>query len=44
MRQSIVDWHVYLTVDPCGDETYAAAIDARAGDQRIRIKKNATRQ
>ena len=42
--QSFGDWEAYVTVDPCGDETYAHAVRAAAGDSRIHVKRNQTRR
>jgi len=43
-EQSLQEWEAYVTVDPCGDETYARAIRASGGDPRIRVKQNKTRR
>jgi len=42
--QSFDQWHAYVTVDPCGDETFRAAVDAAGGDTRIHIHRNSERQ
>jgi glycosyltransferase involved in cell wall biosynthesis len=42
--QSLRSWEAYVTVDPCGDHTYARAIAAAAGDPRIHVKKTRTRR
>lgn len=42
--QSLEDWQAYVTIDPCGDRTYEEALRARAGDPRIRIRRNRTRR
>jgi glycosyltransferase involved in cell wall biosynthesis len=41
--QSVADWEAYVTVDPCGDDTYACAVRAAAGDPRILVTRNETR-
>jgi glycosyltransferase involved in cell wall biosynthesis len=42
--QTYGDWQAFVTVDPCGDRTFAAATSARDGDPRIYIEKNPTRR
>ena len=42
--QSLTSWEGYVTVDPCGDNTYAFALRAAAGDPRIRVKQNERRR
>jgi glycosyltransferase involved in cell wall biosynthesis len=42
--QSLTDWEAWVTVDPCGDQTYRRAMLAAGGDARIRVWRNATRQ
>lgn len=44
LSQSFVDWHAYVTIDPCGDGTHRQASLARAGDPRIHIHQNNDRQ
>jgi glycosyltransferase involved in cell wall biosynthesis len=34
------DWQAYVTVDPCGDQTYEEAVRASGGDARIRVFRN----
>jgi glycosyltransferase involved in cell wall biosynthesis len=42
--QSVTDWEAWVTVDPCGDETYRRAALAAIGDSRIQLKQNETRR
>jgi glycosyltransferase involved in cell wall biosynthesis len=42
-EQSVADWEALVTVDPCGDDTYARAVAAAEGDSRIHIRRNETR-
>ncbi|HEV2687750.1 MAG TPA: glycosyltransferase family A protein [Bryobacteraceae bacterium] len=42
-EQSLPHWEAYVTVDPCGDQTYARALLA-AGDPRIHVRRNQTRR
>jgi glycosyltransferase involved in cell wall biosynthesis len=42
--QSVADWELYCTVDPCGDRTYETALAAADGDPRVRVGRNATRR
>jgi len=42
--QSLASWEAYVTVDPCGDNTYACALCAGSGDPRIQVKQNETRR
>ena len=42
--QSLTDWQAWVTVDPCGDETYRRAALAAGGDSRIQVRQNATRR
>ncbi len=42
--QSLTDWKAYVTVDPCGDDTYARAVRAAGGDPRILVVRNKTRR
>ena len=42
--QSLAVWEAYVTVDPCGDDTYARALCASADDPRILITQNETRR
>jgi glycosyltransferase involved in cell wall biosynthesis len=37
-------WHAIVTVDPCGDDTHARALEAAAGEPRISIRQNSSRQ
>lgn len=41
--QTYQNWQAYVTVDPCGDGTYEAAVSASAGDSRIHVTRNSTR-
>jgi glycosyltransferase involved in cell wall biosynthesis len=41
--QSLADWKAYVTVDPCGDDTYACAMRAAEDDPRIVVTRNETR-
>jgi len=41
--QTYQEWHAYVTVDPCGDDTFNCAMRARDGDARIHIRRNAER-
>jgi glycosyltransferase involved in cell wall biosynthesis len=43
-RQTFSHWEAYVTVDPCGDDTHARALCAAAGDPRIRVRNNQTRE
>jgi glycosyltransferase involved in cell wall biosynthesis len=38
--QTFEHWEAFITVDPCGDDTCAAARDAANGDTRINIVQN----
>lgn len=42
--QTYAEWQAFVTVDPCGDETFGNAILARDGDTRIIIEQNAVRR
>jgi len=42
--QTYSDWHAYVTIDPCGDDTYGQALRCRQGEARITIERNAARQ
>ena len=44
MAQSLPDWDAYVTVDPCGDDTYRRAVQAARGDRRIHIRRNQIRR
>jgi glycosyltransferase involved in cell wall biosynthesis len=44
LSQSLTDWEAFVTVDPCGDGTYRAAVSTSSGDPRIHIRKNRTRR
>jgi glycosyltransferase involved in cell wall biosynthesis len=44
VRQSYTDWQAYVTVDPCGDDTYNRAVLAAEGHPRIHIYRNETRR
>lgn len=44
ISQSEKEWEAYVTVDACGDETFAKAVEAAAGDPRIRIMRNEVRR
>jgi glycosyltransferase involved in cell wall biosynthesis len=41
--QSFERWEAYVTMDPCGDQTLAAALAATQGDPRIHLHQNKTR-
>ncbi len=41
--QTFGDWEALVTVDPCGDRTYEAALEAARGDRRIRVHRNEER-
>lgn len=41
--QTFTDWEAYVTLDPCGDRTFAEAVLARHGDRRIHITRNRKR-
>jgi glycosyltransferase involved in cell wall biosynthesis len=43
-QSTLSNWEAYVTVDPCGDRTFAKAIQAAGSDPRIRIKQNTTRR
>ena len=38
--QTVGDWEAFVTVDPCGDRTYEAALEAARGDRRIHVHRN----
>src|SRR5579872_6836965 len=42
--QSHEDWEAFVTVDPCGDDTYERAVQAAAGDPRFHLEQNQTRR
>ena len=42
--QRFVDWRAYVTVDPCGDNTFQEAVLASGADSRIHIHRNTSRQ
>jgi glycosyltransferase involved in cell wall biosynthesis len=41
--QTFRGWEAYVTIDPCGDRTYEAAIEAAGGDGRIHVHRNPER-
>jgi glycosyltransferase involved in cell wall biosynthesis len=41
--QTFTEWRCFVQVDPCGDDTYRAAVTASAGDTRISIVANERR-
>jgi Glycosyl transferase family 2 len=43
-EQSLPNWEAYVTVDPCGDHTYARAVVVAARDSRIHVYRNETRR
>lgn len=43
-QQSFDAWGAFVTVDPCGDNTYERAIVAADDDRRIRIQRNEERR
>ena len=42
--QTYRNWHAMVTVDPCGDQTYEAAVAAAHGDRRISVHRNSIRR
>lgn len=42
--QTYTAWQAFVTVDACGDDTFAKAVQARAGDARIMIERNNVRR
>src|SRR6516165_5734918 len=42
--QSFTGWEAFVTVDPCGDDTWEHAIVAANGDPRIRLRRNEIRR
>src|SRR4051794_38229160 len=42
--QSVPDWRLWVTVDPCGDNTYEEALGASGGDPRIHVHRNPVRR
>jgi glycosyltransferase involved in cell wall biosynthesis len=42
--QTYANWRAYVTIDPCGDDTYARALLAADGDPRIDIHCNDARR
>ena len=42
--QSYENWVAYVTVDPCGDKTFANAARVAATDPRIHVRRNLTRR
>jgi glycosyltransferase involved in cell wall biosynthesis len=42
--QTCSRWDAYVTVDPCGDDTYARAVGAASGEPRIHVHANHARQ
>jgi len=44
MSHSVREWEAYVTVDLCGDDTFARAIQASDGEPRIRVKRNPERR
>jgi glycosyltransferase involved in cell wall biosynthesis len=42
--QTLPEWEAYVTVDPCGDDTYARAVLAADGDRRIHVQQNTIRR
>lgn len=42
LRQTVEDWEAYVTVDPCGDDTFARAI--QFSDPRILVQRNSERR
>jgi hypothetical protein len=43
LTQTVADWEVYVTCDPCGDATFARAITSTC-DPRVRFHLNHARQ
>jgi glycosyltransferase involved in cell wall biosynthesis len=41
--QTFGEWEAYVTIDPCGDRTYEAALEAARGDRRIHVHRNGER-
>jgi hypothetical protein len=44
LEQSFVDWEAYVTVDPCGDDTYQRAVRSAGRDHRIHVQRNLVRR
>jgi glycosyltransferase involved in cell wall biosynthesis len=44
INQSFTNWAAYVTVDPCGDKTFANAVKIAATDPRIHVCRNLTRR
>ena len=42
--QSMANWKAYVTVDPCGDDTFMLAVKASSGDVRFEIHRNTVRR
>lgn len=38
--QTYREWEAYVTIDPWGDRTYEAAVEAACGDRRIHVHRN----
>lgn len=43
-EQTYSDWDAWVTVDPCGDDTYIEAARAADGDSRIHLQRNEERR
>jgi glycosyltransferase involved in cell wall biosynthesis len=41
--QSVAEWELYCTVDPCGDRTWEEALAASDGDPRVHVRRNSQR-
>jgi glycosyltransferase involved in cell wall biosynthesis len=42
--QSFRNWAAYVTVDPCGDKTFANAVKVAAAEPRIHVRRTLTRR
>ena len=40
MQQTYGEWEAYVSIDPCGDDTFAKALEAKGNDPRIKITLN----
>ena len=38
--QSVAEWELFCTVDPCGDGTFEEAVAAADGDPRVHVRRN----
>src|SRR4051794_2420021 len=44
IEQSLQDWEAYVTVDPCGDDSFRRAVRAASGDPRVHVRRNRQRR